>query len=392
MPLIKLTEKRAANAPIKSKPYQLRDSALPGFFVGISPGGARAWKVQVELRRPDQPVRTIRKTIGRVGVVALDDARLQATQLIAQVRAGEDPRPKPAERGPSMWTLAQAYEQYAAGLLRRGKAQRTADDMLYRFGRHLTPWAELPLTAITPLMVRELHGRIPGERCSNQTIIELGSVWRRAQTVFPEQLIHNPCSSVELHKIEQQEKSIANVAAWWSTLDALPNPLRREMFRLGLLSGLRPGNLCSIRLEWISSDRITFPKAAMKARRQFELPLSTQMVEIVERARGLATMFAPSTPWLFPTRDSDGKLTHTTTWQDRKLGKEVGHTIRHTYNDLALEAGLADSDTRLLMAHAIAGIGRVYTSERALFPRKLRLQQVVSDHIMARVSPAGATQ
>ncbi len=393
MPIDRLTEKRAANAPIKSKPYQLRDARLPGFFLQVSPGGSRSWKVQVDLRRPGERVETIRRTLGRVGELSLEEARLQASTLIAQVKAGRDPRPqREAAQGPAMWSVAQAYDEYIRGLKRRGKSDRTANDMRDRFARHMAPeWADLPIADVTGLMMRARHEFVTdnsGPRVANQCVVEFGSVWRLAQKTFGARvLLDNPTAAVDRNEQKPKKRSIPDVAAWWRKVDALSNPLRREMHRLGLLSGLRPGNLAAIRFDWIDLERrsIRFPAEVMKARRAFELPLSAPMVEIVRRAQALAIVFEPTTSWLFPTRDNHDVVTHTKVWRDRALGTECGHTLRHAYSNLAEEAGLALSDVRLLMAHKVEGIGDVYRHDEFQFARLLRLQEQVSEHILSRV-------
>lgn len=71
------------------------------------------------------------------------------------------------------------------------------------------------------------------------------------------------------------------------------------MHRLGLLSGLRPGNLVAIERAWLRLDAgaVDFPARVMKNRQPFALPLSAPMVAIVREALGAGDVLASGTPW-----------------------------------------------------------------------------------------------
>lgn len=393
----KLTEKRIEALPHRAKAYTVRDAAVTGFFVDVGLSG-KSYKVQAERWTGERGKRayagTIRMTIGRVGEMPLDSARARAAELIARIKLGEDPRPKAtsAVATPSLWTVAEAYAEYVADLRKAGGAVRTGADMLYRLDRYVPDWKPLPISAVDGLMTRAAHERITrdhGPRAANQTIAEFGRVFRLAARTFGARNLPDlPTAAVRRNEEKPKKRSLADVRKWWQRVADLPNPLRRAMHQLGLLSGLRPGNLCAIRLEWIDLERpcIRFPAEVMKMRRPFEVPLSPAMFAVVESTMALARVLEPTTEWLFPTRTLTGAVVHTTTWHDRALGKESGHTLRHAYSNLAKDADLADSDIMMLMGHKVPGIRDVYTSEKDQFPRLLRLQVQVSEHILGRVA------
>lgn len=186
------------------------------------------------------------------------------------------------------------------------------------------------------------------------------------------------------------EKSIpqGELRAWWQATAEL-RPDRRNMQRLGLLSGLRPGNLVSIRNSWIDlpGQRIVFPKEAMKVRREkFTLPLSKVMVSLVQESQAMAEYFCMgNSEWLFPTRDKEGRITHTQVWHQKTLPGQTGYMLRKTYATVCEELGMPESIKLALMSHAAPGIRRHYVNQGDLFDSYLDYQEQVSARFMELV-------
>lgn len=181
-------------------------------------------------------------------------------------------------------------------------------------------------------------------------------------------------------------------------------PLRGCLFRFGLLSGLRPGNLCGVRREWIADlddparARIKFPAAVMKGRagkrRAFDLPLSAPMIELVRQALVLGPKAMRVTPdrceWLFPTTSRDGRsIVATSNWTERTLdANEVGHSLRHSYRTLATAAGAPYDVAEMLVAHLLPGVGSRYVHPEGL-ATLWQWQSKISAYILARVGLVG---
>ena len=175
---------------------------------------------------------------------------------------------------------------------------------------------------------------------------------------------------------------------WWAKVQALPNPLRRDMHTLGLLSGLRPGTLVSLRRDWVrTADRaISIPR--MKSGRSFDLPLSGRMVEVVERILVTGAVLFPKSEWLFPTRSSKtGEVIATQVWKEKALPSDTGHILRHTYRTVAQREGIDRVNARLLLDHTVPGIDGVYIHERALFDTLLAEQERMTAAIFALLEP-----
>ena len=82
----KLTKRTVEAAPVRSTDYFIFDEDLPGFGLRITPKGVKSFMIQY---RKDG--RTRRVTFGRAGILNPQKARTQAMELLAAVRAGEDP-------------------------------------------------------------------------------------------------------------------------------------------------------------------------------------------------------------------------------------------------------------------------------------------------------------
>ena len=70
------------------------DSELAGFGVRVHPSGRKVYVVQT--RAGDEAAKRV--TVGRHGVITAEEARRRAAQIIARIKAGEDPVPALAVR------------------------------------------------------------------------------------------------------------------------------------------------------------------------------------------------------------------------------------------------------------------------------------------------------
>src|SRR6185295_7451246 len=111
-----------------------------------------------------------------------------------------------------------------------------------------------------------------GARTANAVIRDLGAVWEFASDYTPLPGV-NPTRRIKMigEVREHHEVPVAELGAWWAAVGKIRNPLRVAMHRLGLLSGLRPGNLVAIERAWIGDRRIDFPAHVMKGRKAFTL-------------------------------------------------------------------------------------------------------------------------
>ena len=86
MPTVDLTPRLARNARPGPKETFLFDKAMPGFGLRIHPSGRKVWIVQTRIEG-----RSRRIVIARHGEMELAEARRRARDMLARIRAGDNP-------------------------------------------------------------------------------------------------------------------------------------------------------------------------------------------------------------------------------------------------------------------------------------------------------------
>ena len=106
MPTVDLTARLARNSRPGPRDTILFDMALPGFGLRIHPSGRKVWIVQARIEG-----RSRRIVIARHGEMNLAEARRRARDLLAHVRAGENPAEdiQKQKTAPTMKDLADEY-------------------------------------------------------------------------------------------------------------------------------------------------------------------------------------------------------------------------------------------------------------------------------------------
>jgi integrase len=389
----KLTEAYVRGLQPGTTSFTVRDTSVTGLFVEVNKT-CISYKVQRDLwvgeRGRRRLAKTVRKTLGTTDDLALDTARTRALELIAQIKRGEDPNARPViGADTASWTVERMFKEYRDDMLTRECRQRSADDIEYRMNLYLGDWLTTPIMDIKKSACRERHAKLSkerGKRVANQAFKDFRAAYNLALRVVddPDALPANPTTAITWNKERASDRVIMpeDLPAWWDKLATIPNPIRRAMHEFGLLSGLRPGTLVSIRRDWIDLAKCVIHLPRMKSGRPFDLPLSAHMIDVVKRALKAGDIVHPGSVWLFPTRNKAGELCATQVWKEKALPSETGHLLRHTYRTVAKRAGVDQIDARLLLDHTVPGIDGVYIHSHALFDRLLAVQEVMSKTLM----------
>lgn len=397
----RLTDARIRDAKYKGRSVQLRDSTLPGFFVDVNKN-SKSYKVQADLyvgeRGRRRLVRTVRKTLGRVGEVALDDARVRAMGLLADIKRGVDPA-KQTIRAEG-WTVGQLWDEYEADMTARQLAPVSVSGFRYALTKYLADWRNLSIAEVKRSMCRSRHGLLTqkhGKTPANRSLQAFRTAYNFAMRVIddPDSLPPNPTAAVTFHRERSSDKVILpdDLPRWWAMVCSLNNPVRRCMHQLGLFSGLRPGRLVTLEKDWVDLDHRAIRIPRMKSGRRFDLPLSNRMLSIVNEVLEVGTALYGENPYVFPSRSNDGRrVIATATWKEKALPSETGHILRHTYRSVAKLADVDDVDAKLLLDHKVQGMDGVYLSERALFGRLLKQQSTISSHLERNLKGHGCEQ
>lgn len=99
----KLTAKLLTSLQVTGSEYEVHDTTVTGLFVRVTAAGAKSYVVSWARGR--------KKTLGRVGILTLDQARTEATQYLAEARAlGEPLAVTQKRRGTALPSLREFIE------------------------------------------------------------------------------------------------------------------------------------------------------------------------------------------------------------------------------------------------------------------------------------------
>lgn len=384
---------RMTEAKVKTLPPGLhRDDKVRGLFVMVGPQGS-SYKIQSSFYGYGKPV-SIRMTLGRITDYSLDEARKWADDKLGMIRRGEDPR---YETKVEPWTVRQMYDEFLASRAQERRDPVHSANIRTNRDRHLAKWLAMPMSVITHDMVRARHREI-GESApvtANHTFKQFRAAWNHAIEARGEHNVPpNPALGLKWFRPkpiereeDEQDKALlpSELPVWWQAVQALDNPLRRNLHVMALLTGIRYGHLTGIRREWVHLDeaRIWFPK--MKRQKPVDLPLSDYLAALVAETERLSEAMYPGNPYLFPTvaaRGSKvyghkkGAIVPIQDWREDTLA--TGHRLRHTYISFADKLSIPLTHRMMLVDHAVSGMHGHYANRKIKFPELLSAQSEIT--------------
>ncbi len=389
----KLTETSLKSKKWSGKAFQVRDTTLPGFFAEVNKTNT-ALKIQVDLwvGEPGRKKleRTVRHTIGHVGSIAVAEARMIATELINKIKTGQDPFSD--QRAPAHhWSHGELLEAYIDECVERDLRDATINAYRANHKNLLSVWDRRPANSITKSDARDLFKRLSknnGKIAANKAMRLMSAAhnWARKIDDYNEHFAINPIDGITLHTERGSKRSVLpeELPTWKRQVDALSNPQRRELHNLNLYSALRARTIMHTKREWIdfANHTIHYPEWAMKSRRDFDLPMSSQIERHVRNALSISEALYPNSPWLFTTWSRKRQeAIRTKVIRERKMPSLTGHILRKTHRTFAQRIRINKINGRLLLDHVVAGIDGVYVDDRALFDSLLEDQQAISNEI-----------
>ena len=144
MPRVDLTPRRVRDSRPGGKDTILFDNALPGFGLRIHPSGRKVWIVQARIEG-----RSRRIVIARYGEMELAKARRRARDMLACIRAGQNPADDIRREKETP-----AFREFAVEYLRRcephWKPSGRETVRIYLKARILPAFGKMPLDRIGP--------------------------------------------------------------------------------------------------------------------------------------------------------------------------------------------------------------------------------------------------
>ena len=319
------------------------DRHLPGFAVRVYPSGTRTYVVQTH-----GPYGARRVTLGRHGVIGATEARRRAWQVIARIKAGQEPLPEHSTSrraaGPRVADMAARYMDEYVAVHCKPATLRIRSAAIYR---HIVPsLGKLRIGAVRRRHVVRLRQHLAATPVlANNAVITLSQIFTKAQDwgILAEGT--NPCRHVELYRQRKRERFLteAEFKRLGRVLDEAVDsggatPAAIAAIRLLILTGCRRGEILALRWDEVDLDarelRLQDTKTGPRS-----VPLSPAAVKLLA---GLPRY--EGSPWVIPGRKPGTHLVRLgNAW--RLLRKRAGlndvrlHDLRHSFASSALALG-----------------------------------------------------
>jgi integrase len=287
-----LTDLKVKSLKPQGRPYDTRDSQIPGLAVRTMPSGVRTFVLIT--RRPGKSHPT-RLSIGRYPDLSLQQAREKAAEWRKSIRQGKDPqiqeqRDRLATIREQQLTFAVVAEAFISEKL---STERKGAECTQDIKRELIPqWGNRPIGDITPLDVSTLVKAIKQRGHLYQAhnvlvLIRRLFNWCVGQPEYP--LTASPCDRLKPKEIigtrapRKRVLDKAELRACWLASEKMEYPYK-QIYQLLILTGLRRSEVGSAR--WSEFDlegRLwTIPAERMKSGATHCVPLCDDALAILK--------------------------------------------------------------------------------------------------------------
>jgi integrase len=336
-------------APGKRKLYW--DAAVPGLAVRVTDTGAKAF---ILVRRfPGSPNPTAR-SLGKVGIITLEDARAKAREWHKLVGTGTDPATLVQKGEGTVHAICEDY------LRREGAKLRSVDFVRSTLSRLVYPvLGSQPITSIRRSDIVRLLDKVEDERgpvMANRTLAVFGRVmnWHAARSDdFRSPIVRGMARGNEVAR--DRVLTDPELQAVWSA--PAPEPVYAAYVRFLLLTGARRNEASEMTWGELSEGDWVLPALRNKTGQELRRPLSQAALEIIDGLPKLGE-------WVF-TRTGNAPLSGLARFKitlDRASGTSgwTYHDCRRTARSLMSRAGVPTDHAERCLGHVIGGVRGVY--------------------------------
>ncbi len=312
----------------KEKRYEVAD--LPGLFLRVTPNGRMIWRINKSINGE----RVVRQ-LGEYPAMSLSEAR-KALQSLTDVTKTH--------------TNDTFESVFAEWLELKKKSIKNWDDIENRMQKYILPHVgKLPLKVVTPQMLIKILRQDLEPQGKLETIKRICGIIKELEIYavncgITDVLRFQGINHVFAHP-NTQLKSMPSIHPN-QLLDILPKLHQSaikaattwDAIMIGFYTLLRPGEYTSIEWEWVDFDKkvINMPAEIMKMKKPHIVPVSTQLLKILEMRPKFNQFVLPS---------PDKRDQHVTTEAQSRFFR------RHGLNNI-------------LVPHGIRSIGRTWMAEK----------------------------
>ncbi|MCF5545399.1 site-specific integrase [Pseudomonas salomonii] len=377
----KLTAKLLGSLQVTGNEYEVHDTTVGGLFVRVTAAGAKSYVVSWARGR--------KKTLGRVGILTLDQARTEATQYLAEARAhGEPLAVTQGRRGATLPSLRDFIEDtYMPWFKAHHKGHEKTRHTL---SNNFDPIMSQRLDAITGRDLEQIRTgwMQAGNQAStvNRKMGSISGVFSRA--VEWEYIDTHPLAKLKQLKVDSKgvirylatdetkrlrdaldarqdemraERESANI---WRTdrhREPMPSLLQlpftdhlKPMVLVSLNTGIRRGELFD--LEWsavnFDTKTITVAGATTKTSDTRHIPMNKETIGVLEAWKKQVS----KSPYVFPGqgggRFEDVKSAWLKLLERAQIDGFRWHDMRHDFASRLVMAGVPLNTVRDLLGHA----------------------------------------
>ena len=206
-----------------------------------------------------------RGTLGRVGVVSLQEARAEAKRRLAEYTLGRD-KPRSVS-----WNVAK--DEYLAEMATSLRT-RTHDEYAYHLGRHFK-FGTTKLSEISPHDLHAIINRLqstPGTQQYAFSILRAFMRWAHRRHY----LDRNPMERMQAPRSYAPRERILTNAELKAIWNAAGDDTFGKIVKLLILTGQRRGEITQLTGGMVSDDTITLPAWLAKNNRQHAFPLEAR--------------------------------------------------------------------------------------------------------------------
>jgi integrase len=278
--MVKLTNDIVRTLPVKGTDKLYADSETPGLYLRVRVGGSRSFIIQW---RQGQFQR--RSTIGKVGILSVDEARKKARKALVGIDDGHDPV---AAKAKARVDDKQIFETLARQYLERrveDMKPRTFEGCRLHLLKHFKPLHRLPLRKIDRGVVAAELRTIAKERGAfaadrSRSTLSAFFAWAIGEGVVET----NPVTGTNKASKDVSRERVLSDAELVAIWNAAPDGDFGKIAKLLMLTGQRRDEIADLRWPEIVDDVIALPKERTKNSRPHDVPLSPQALAVLNEA------------------------------------------------------------------------------------------------------------
>lgn len=349
--LIKITNRAVERLARPEYGYIIAwDREVKGFGIRVTAAGVRSFILNYRLRGQEW-----RKTLGRYGTLAADEAREIAKAWLRDVAEGVDPA-KERQAQKKRMTFAELAEQYIEQHAKPEKSPTAAKEDERKLRVVLIPaWGDRPAEEITKLDVTKLRNRIKSKVShitANRYMALLGKLFALAVEwkVRPD----NPARGIKPEPEDPRDRWLRpeEIRRMFESLAQEHDPIIRGALSFLLLTGARRGEALAARWEDVDVDGALWRIPKTKAGKVQTIPLSGHAMSVLQSLPRIE-----GCPWVFPGHKHGQHLVNLSKpWQ--RVRKRAGledvriHDLRRSLGSMMVQAGASLYVTQRALRHS----------------------------------------